>query len=133
MRATRLITGSEDSSFNRLPDENNITRSSKFEDFFKESALRGTTLILGESSAKSVLFHIKFDENSRNPQKIHASLETMLRSLGTVLVEKSIIKQMFSRLKEKIPETLNLSNEDFDFVKGVAYAHKIFDERIGRY
>ena len=48
---------------------------------------------------------------------------------GAVLIEKSIIKKMFERLKESEPESLSLSNDDFDFVKSVAYARRIFDGR----
>jgi hypothetical protein len=49
--------------------------------------------------------------------------------IGAVLIEKSIIKKMFARLKERVPESRSLSNDEFDFVKSVAYARRIFDER----
>jgi len=53
----------------------------------------------------------------------------MLGKSGAIIVEKSIINEMFGRLKEKPPAILNLSNENFDFVKSVKYIREIYNER----
>jgi len=105
---------------------------SDFQDFFKKSFFEGIVKITGQSSAEAILYHIKFNENSRNFLVVHSGIESMLGKSGAIIVEKSIINEMFVRLKEKPPAILNLSNQDFDFVKSVKYIRGIYNERANR-
>jgi len=105
---------------------------SDFQEFFKKSFFDGIVKITGESSAEAILYHIKFDENSRNFPVVHSGIESMLGKSGAIIIEKSIINEMFARLKEKPPAILNLSNENFDFVKSVKYVREIYNERANR-
>jgi hypothetical protein len=105
-------------------------RAIDFQEFFIKSVIEGTTRVVGESAAMAVLFHAKFMENSRNPRLVHSGFESMLMHPGSNLVEKSIVIVMFANLKEKIPESLNLSNDEFDFCESVSLAHNIFDARL---
>jgi len=106
---------------------------SDFQEFFKKSAFDGIVKITGESSAEAILYHIKFDENSRNFQAVHSGIEMMLGKSGATIVEKSIINEMLTRMKEKPPPILNMANESFDFVKSVKYVRTIYSERANRH
>jgi hypothetical protein len=105
---------------------------SDFQDFFKKCFFDGIVKITGQSSAEAILYHIKFNENSRNFLAVHSGVESMLGKSGATIVEKSIINEMFSRLKEQPPAILNMSNENFDFVKSVKYVREIYNERANR-
>jgi hypothetical protein len=98
-----------------------------FDDFFKEVVYQGIANVTGASSAKAILFHVDFAKNSRNATKVHRALQAMLGDIGTNLVERSIIKHMFETLKDKAP--LGYSANNFDFIKCVELARRIFDSR----
>jgi hypothetical protein len=114
----------------REPKEN--SEISDFQEFFKECFFAGIAKITGQSSAEAIVFHVKFNENSRNLQRVHSSIESMLGKTGAMIVEKSIINEMFVRVKERVPTTLNLSNENFDFVKSAKYIRVLYNERTNR-
>ena len=83
----------------------------------------------GESSAQAIFFHIKFEENLRSPKAIHEGLYKMLGDIGSRMVEKSIVNEMFARLKLSPPNSLNLTTGEFDFVRSVRYARSVYYER----
>jgi len=78
------------------------------------------------------MYHVKFNENSRNFTAVHSGIESMLGKSGTIIIEKSIINEMFSRLKEQPPAILNMTNEGFDFIKSVKLVRTIYEERVNR-
>jgi hypothetical protein len=110
-------------------DSKEDSQFSDFQDFFKESFFDGIAKITGKSSAEAILYHIKFIENSRNFSAVHSGVESMLGKSGALIVEKSIINEMFNRLKEKPPPILNMTNENFDFAKSAKYIRTIYNER----
>jgi hypothetical protein len=114
-------------------DSKEDSQFSDFQDFFKESFFDGIAKITGQSSAEAILYHIKFSENSRNFLAVHSGIESMLGKSGAIIVEKSIINEMFTRLKEKPPQILNMSNESFDFAKSAKYIRTIYNERSNRH
>lgn len=98
-----------------------------FNEFFKDVVFNGTAKITGESSAQAILFHVKFSKDTSSPEKVHESLESMLGKIGASMVEKSIIRQMFIKLRETVPE--QLSWRVIDFVANVDKGKKIFLSR----
>lgn len=113
------------------PEHSEDSGTGEFPEFFRQSALAGTVKVTGESSAQAIFFHIKFDENLRNPKAIHEGLYKMLGDIGSRMVEKSIVNEMFSRMKQNPPASLNLTSGEFDFVRSVRYVRGIYYERKG--
>jgi hypothetical protein len=99
-----------------------------FEHFFKEVVYQGVANVTGASSAQAILFHVNFAKNSSSPKKVHESLKSMLGDNGATLVEKSIVRHMFDRIKVNPPA--GFSENYFDFLECVGYARMIFDNRF---
>ena len=58
---------------------------------------------------------------------MHEALKSMLGNNGANLVEKSIVRQMFDRIKVSPPA--GFSENYFDFIDCVEHARMIFDHR----
>jgi hypothetical protein len=96
-----------------------------FDDFFKEAVFQGIARVVGESSAEAILFHVNFSKNSKSPRKIHDALEGILGDSGAKLIERSIVVEMFTKLKEPAPDQNLLE----DFAANVSKGKKIFLSR----
>lgn len=99
-----------------------------FEDFFKEVTRQGIANVTGQSSAQAILFHVNFAKNARSPKKVHDALKLLLGDHGAILVEKSIVRQLFDTLK--VNASPSFSKNYFDFIECVEHARMIFDHRF---
>src|SRR5579864_2547460 len=98
----------------------------KFHELFRNASYEGIAKMIGKSSAQSVLFHAKFEVYSNEPGKLHDCLIDMLGPLGTVLLEKSVIREMFEQMNEPMTHESCLSGDSFEFVKSVEYIRKLY-------
>ena len=99
-----------------------------FEDFFKEVVFQGVANVTGQSSAQAILFHVDFAKNARSPKKVHEALKSLLGGNGANLIEKSIARLMFDKIK--VNPSPSFSENYFDFIDCVERARMIFDHRF---
>ncbi len=80
--------------------------------------------VIGETATESFFFQLKLDRCIDTPGEFHRRLASVL-SEGAVVLEKSIVKELFRRL-----DTPYESAKPFEFEKCVDYARKIFTARM---
>jgi hypothetical protein len=71
---------------------------------------------------------VNFTKNARSPKKVHEALKTLLGDNGANLVEKSIVRHMFNKIK--VNPSPGLTENHVDFVDCVEHARMIFDNRF---
>ncbi len=97
-----------------------------FQTFFQHSVATTLSRILGESAAKSILYHTGFSRAFESPVEFHAGLVKMLGEEGAQTLEKSIIKGAFAELFAPAPRCETRE----DFVKAVEFALDIYSGRM---
>lgn len=105
-------------------------RPTTFEGFFGESTLEAMRRTLGESGAKSVIFHSDLLPIFEDPKRLHIRFESMFGKSGAKRIEQVIISELYLRLKMdyKAEDPINDWNI-FDFEKCTTYACRAFWER----
>ena len=76
--------------------------------------------LIGKNTTKLLLFHFKLDQNIANPREFHRRLELLL-SEGAMILEKSIVRELYRRLNISYDEA-----SPFEFEKCVDRAKKVF-------
>ena len=94
-----------------------------FQKLFKESVVASLSRILGESAARSLLYHTGF-ERGETPGQFHERLVMMMGD-GAFTLERSIVKELFARLSIQSPHV----DLDFDFESSVKKAREMLAQK----
>lgn len=92
----------------------------EFTGFLHRCILDKSREFIGESATESLFSYLKLDQHLGNPKEFHRKLESVL-SKGTVVLERSIVRELFRRLNSSYEEA-----KPFEFEKCVDRARKVF-------
>ena len=97
--------------------------SNGFTELLRRCILEESEKVIGGAVTRSLFFRLKLDQRIDDPGEFHRQLQSVL-SAGAIVLEKSIVRELFRRL--------NISCEEerpFEFEKCVDRAKKIFAVR----
>jgi hypothetical protein len=102
------------------------TEKSGFEKLFEETIISSIRDLLGESSMRAILFHLKLERVASDPKAFDGKLRELLNAPASI-IEEIIIKDLFKRL-----DLLYSPTGSFDFQKYATAAKEVYRKREKR-
>lgn len=96
----------------------------KFPNVLHECVLEGMKNILGENGMQVALFNLQLIQYAKNPSEFHQNLYSIFKD-GAVVLEKTIVKELFRRLSIHYRE-----GESFDFERHLNLAREVLLTRV---
>lgn len=110
----------------KLANHGNEGSASKFRELLDWCIKDTMKNILGESGMQAVMYHAGFTDVANRLHEFHDGLSAVLKEKGAIILEKTIVKQLFRSLN--IPY---VEGHRFDFHEHVRMAEELASTRMG--
>jgi hypothetical protein len=91
--------------------------------FLRETIDTSLSDLLGEQAKSATLFHLNLPDYEKRPKEFHVQLGGIFK-LGTPVIEKMIVRDVYKRLNLRFDE-----QAAFDYEKSMKLAYKVSCEK----